>query len=192
MYCWSRFDEARNIDFHGYLWARPGGNLLVDPVPLSEHDHAHLRDLGGAAMVLITNSDHVRDAERIAADFGAELYGPAREREGFPIDCDHWLKEGDQVVMGMTVLEMRGSKTPGELALLVDGNTLFTGDLVRCHVGGTLTLLPDPKLTDRQAAIASVKRLLDYDGIEAVLVGDGWPVFRDGHARLRELVATLG
>jgi Metallo-beta-lactamase superfamily len=24
-----------------------------------------------------------------------------------------------------------------------------------------------------------------------VLVGDGWPVFRDGHDRLKELVATL-
>ncbi len=42
---WSRFDEARNIDFHSLLWVRPGGNVLVDPLPLSPHDEAHLAAL---------------------------------------------------------------------------------------------------------------------------------------------------
>ena len=30
LYQWSRFDEARNVDFHGTLWVRPGGNVLID------------------------------------------------------------------------------------------------------------------------------------------------------------------
>lgn len=191
LYCWSRFDEARDIDFHSYLWVRDGGNVAVDPLPLSEHDRTHLRSLGGVQTVVVTNSDHLRDAERLAAEFGARLCGPRAERATFGVECDRWLGEGDQLAPGATVLELDGSKTPGELALLLDATTLITGDLVRCHAGGTLTLLPDGKLRDRAAAIASVKRLLDYDGIEAVLVGDGWPVFRDGHARLRELVASL-
>lgn len=191
LFCWSRFDEARDIDFHSYLWVREGGNVLIDPLPLSEHDRQHLRQLGGVDSVILTSSDHLRDAERIAGDFGARMLGPRAEREGFPVECDEWLREGDQVALGMTVLEMRGSKTPGELALLIDLSTLVTGDLVRSHAGGSLTLLPEAKLTDRAAAVASVKRLLDYDRIEAVLVGDGWPVFRDGHARLHELVSAV-
>jgi hypothetical protein len=51
--------------------------------------------------------------------------------------------------------------------------------------------LPEQKLADRAAAIASVARLAEHD-VEAVLVGDGWPVFRDGSRALRELLSALG
>jgi hypothetical protein len=49
LFGWSRFDEARNLDFHSVLWVRPEGNVVVDPLPLSEHDTTHLRSLGGVA-----------------------------------------------------------------------------------------------------------------------------------------------
>ena len=52
-------------------------------------------------------------------------------------------------------------------------------------------MLPDPKLSDKAAACASVKRLAELPGIEAVLVGDGWPAFRDGGKLLRELAAAI-
>jgi hypothetical protein len=48
-------------------------------------------------------------------------------------------------------------------------------------------LLPEAKLADPAQAAASVRRLADIQTIEAVIVGDGWPVFRDGAARLRTL-----
>ena len=188
---WSRFDEARNIDFNSVLWVRAGGNVIVDPLPLSEHDAAHLKELGGAALIVITNSDHVRDAEKVAALTHAKLAGPRAEKDAFPIRCDFWLGEGDDPVPGVEVLEMRGSKTPGELVLVIEGHTLVCGDLVRSHQAGSLTLLPDGKLTDRVAAIDSARRLLDCTGVKAVLTGDGWPIFRDAHRALRELMASL-
>jgi hypothetical protein len=83
---------------------------------------------------------------------------------------------------------MHGSKTPGELALVLERTTLITGDLVRGHMGGKLNLLPDAKLTDRAQAIASVKRIVDEcPEIESVLVGDGWPTFHDGRRALTAL-----
>ena len=39
--------------------------------------------------------------------------------------------------------------------------------------------------------VESVRRLAALDTIEAVLVGDGWPVFRDGHRALSELARSL-
>ena len=84
-----------------------------------------------------------------------------------------------------------GSKTLGELALVLEGTTLVTGDLIRAHEGGRLCLLPDAKLTDSDAARSSVRRLAALPGIEAVLVGDGWPVFRHGAETLRELVDSF-
>ena len=191
LFGWSVFDEARNIDFHGLVWVRGTGNVVFDPVPMCDHDRRHLESLGAVAAVIITNSDHVRAAPEIAHRTGATLYGPAKERDGFPVHCDAWLDEGDEPVEGLAVLALHGSKTPGELALVIEGATLVTGDLVRAHDGGRLAMLPPAKLTDPNAAADSVRRLASLSGIEAVLPGDGWPVFRDGGACLGELAASL-
>ena len=189
LFGWSRFDESRNVDFCSVAWIRSGGNVLIDPLPMSEHDRAHLAALGGAALIIVTNSDHTRGAQSLAQQLRAKLYGPRAEQGSFPFPCEHWLGDGDEPVAGLRVLEMHGSKTPGELALVLERTTLITSDLVRGHMGGKLNLLPDTKLKDRAQAVASVKRVVDeYPQIETVLVGDGWPVFRDG----RRALAALG
>lgn len=189
LFGWSQFDEARNLDFHGVAWIRGNRNVLVDPMPMSQHDLAHLAALGGASLIVVTNSDHTRAATELAARFGAQLCGPAAEREAFPLACDHWLDDGEELVPGLIVRTLDGSKTPGELALVLEKTTLIAGDLIRGHVGGRLNLLPDAKLRDRAAAQASIARVLDeHPHIDAVLVGDGWPVFRDALPRLQELL----
>jgi hypothetical protein len=188
---WSEFNEDRNIDFHSVVWVRPEGNVVIDPLALSEHDEAHLRELGGVAWIVLTNSDHVRDSRKLAEETGAQLVGPFQEAGHFPLECARWLTDGDEVVPGMTALELEGSKTPGELALLLEGTTLITGDLVRAHVGGALCLLPEKKLSDRRKAIASVHRLTLLPEVGALLPGDGWPVFRDAKTLLKELLASL-
>lgn len=192
LYCWSAFDESRNLDFHSLLWTRAGGNVAIDPLPLSPHDRKHLDELGGVGLVVVTNSDHTRNAEWLARTYDARLAGPRAERDDFPLRCDLWLADGDEAAPGLRVVALEGSKTPGELALVLDGTTLITGDLVRAHEGGRLTTLPAAKLRDAAAAARSVKRLAALPGIDAVLVGDGWPIFRGAGAALRELAESLG
>ena len=191
LFAWSAFDEQRNIDFHSYLRVRADGSLLVDPLPLSEHDRAHLQQLGPAKYVLFTNSDHLRDGNAIATELGAVTIGPFAERDAFPFSCNQWVEEGDEPLPGLLVLELEGSKTPGELCLLLEQTTLITGDLIRSHQGGTLHLLPDKKLRDKYRAQESVRRLLDHPEIEAVLPGDGWPIFRGGHQAITDMVAAF-
>jgi glyoxylase-like metal-dependent hydrolase (beta-lactamase superfamily II) len=188
LFVWSQFDQPRNLDFHSLAWIHPRGNVLIDPLPMSEHDRAHLETLGGAASIVITNSDHTRAAQALAEQFHATLCGPRAERERFPFACTRWLGDGDEVVEGLRVFELGGSKTSGELALVLEGSTLITGDLVRCHVGGTLNLLPEAKLSDAAQARDSLARLVrTYPNIETVLVGDGWPLFSGGASQLRRL-----
>ncbi len=187
LFGWTQFNEERDLDFHSVLWVRTGGNVAIDPLPLTTHDRLHLERLGGVAWIVITNSDHVRAAAELAAATGARIAGPQAERETFPLRCDRWLGDGEEIVAGLKAYELHGSKTPGELALFLEPDTLITGDLVRCHRAGWLCLLPEARLQDPSAARASVERLLRLQCVEAVLVGDGWPVFRDGHERLREL-----
>lgn len=190
LFSWSAFDEARNLDFNGFAWVRKTGNVLIDPMPMTPHDFRHLESLGGASLIVVTNSDHTRHAEYLARELGAQLYGPVGEKGAF--SADSWIEDAQQIVPGLIAIQMNGSKTPGELALLLEETTLITGDLIRGHCGGKLNLLPDEKLRDKEAALDSVRRLLDFTKIDAVLVGDGWPIFYGGHARLGELVDQGG
>lgn len=192
LFCWSGFDRARNVDFNGYAWVRPGGNVLVDPMPMDTHDLHHLVGLGGAAWIVLTNSDHVRAAVELAAILGARVAGPAAEADTFPLRCDRWLADGDEVVPGLDVLALDGSKTPGELALLLEGTTLITGDLVRAHRAGGLMALPEGKLSDPAAAARSVARLAALSQVEVVLVGDGWPLLSGGRQALARLAQGMG
>ncbi len=191
LFGWSIFNEERNLDFHSVLWVRPEGNVLIDPLPLSAHDRAHLRTLGGAKHVVITNFDHIRASWLLAQENGAKLYGPAGDKDLIAFPCDFWLEDNEVIVPGLTAYRMAGSKTPGELALLLENDTLITGDLIRCHTGGDLCLLPDAKLQDKQQAIASLKRMAALPGINTVLPGDGWPLFNNGGDALRRLAAAL-
>src|SRR5690606_32958341 len=88
--CWSRFDPARNLDFNAWAWLRPGGTVLVDPLPLSDHDRAELEAAGPVSYVIVTNGDHVRAAPELVARYGAELIGPAGERGSLELACDRW------------------------------------------------------------------------------------------------------
>lgn len=191
LFGWSEFNPERNIDFHSVLWVREGGNVMIDPLPLSEHDHVHLQSLGGVEYIIITNSDHCRGAEQIAGDMGAKVFGPAEEESTFPLTCDRWLYDLDEVVPGLIAYRLDGSKTPGELALLLEKETLITGDLIRCHVAGELCMLPEAKLIDYHKAVHSVKQMAALPGIKAVLTGDGWPVFNHGSEALHRLARSM-
>ncbi|WP_290702354.1 MBL fold metallo-hydrolase [Amphritea sp.] len=191
LYCWTQFDEDRDIDFHSYLWVRDEGNVIFDPLPLTAHDEHHLKSLGSVSHIIISNSDHIRSAKVLAQQTGADIWGPAGEKSSFPINCTQWLSEGNNVIDGLDVYALNGSKTEGELAFIVEGKTLITGDLIRAHSGGKLCMIPDAKLQDVEQAKASVKRVASIKGIDAILTGDGWPVFRNGEQALLELIASI-
>jgi glyoxylase-like metal-dependent hydrolase (beta-lactamase superfamily II) len=191
LFTWSSYDETQGVDFNGFLWRREGGNVVVDPVPLGPPDERHLAELGGASRIVITNSSHVRAARELAAATGARVLGPAGERERFPIPCEGWLADGDEPFAGLVVRELQGSKTDGELALVLEDTTVVFGDLVRAHRAGALMFLRPEKLRDPAGAIASVRRVRTlHPRIEHVLVGDGWCAFRNGGTLLDEMLAA--
>ena len=191
LFCWSQFNEDRNIDFHSFVWVREGGNIVIDPLPLSKHDLEHLKSLGNIARIVISNSSHVRATAELLKSISANVAGPIAEKEGFPISCDHFLSDNEELVPGFKILELQGSKTPGELAFLIEDSTLITGDLIRSHKGNKLHLLPADKLVDASAVIESVKRLQSIETITSVLPGDGFHFFENGLAHLKNIALNL-
>lgn len=200
LWSWSLFNEERNLDFHSVFWRGPkaaatsafGGNVVIDPLPLSPHDLAHIGALGGVQQIIVTNSDHTRAAATLAAETGAVLWGPRLEPSCLALLGARALGDEVEFAPGLEVVELHGSKTPGELALIVEDDTLITGDLIRAQRPARLNLLPDAKLADRSRALESLRGLCGRARIEAVLVGDGWPIFRGGAAALSELLQELG
>ena len=123
---------------------------------MGEHDRAH--------------------AQALAAAFGAMLWSSRDEREAFPLVCARWLVDSDEPLPELRVHELQGSKTAGKLALLIDGTTLARADLVRRQIAVRANLLPETKLRDRVAALASAQHIVAArPRLDAVLVGDGWP-----------------
>lgn len=191
LFCWSQFDEDRNIDFHSYAWVHGDEVIVFDPLPLSEHDSKHLASLGKLSHIFITNSDHIRGAEALAKTSGATIWAPESEKDTFPLKGVNYLAAKKDIIEGLDSHVLFGSKTKGELAFIVEGNTLITGDLIRAHSGGKLCMLPVAKLENETLAVDSVKKLASIKGLHAILPGDGWPVFRNGTKVLSELVSSL-
>ena len=189
LFAWSIYDEGQQVDFNGLLWKREGGNVVVDPVPLADHDWKHLVELGGAAWIVVTNSSHVRAAREVAARTGAALLGPAGERESFPVPCGRWLADGDEPVPGLVVRELHGSKTDGELAL-VSSRTPPWYWRPRARAPRRCAHAAAPREASRPAraleSLCRFRRL--HPRIEHVLVGDGWCAFRNGGVLLDELL----
>jgi glyoxylase-like metal-dependent hydrolase (beta-lactamase superfamily II) len=208
LWSWSLFNEERNLDFHSVFWSRPAGNVVIDPLPFSVHDAAHVVQLGGIRDIILTNSDHARATARLLEERLLEegllrevslkspllggapirVWGPRLEPAFLEAVGARPLATEHSLGADLQVLELQGSKTPGELCLVIEGDTLVTGDLIRGQRAGRLNLLPDAKLSDKALAIGSLEALARLRNIEAVLVGDGWPLFRAGSAALLELL----
>jgi glyoxylase-like metal-dependent hydrolase (beta-lactamase superfamily II) len=201
LFSWSEFNAQRNIDFNSFFikgnpimnplnpfFDGKMGNVVIDPLPLSDHDKAHIRTLGGIDWIILSNSDHCRAAVEIAEEFKSYIAGPKAESADFPITVDRWLSDGD-VIQPLKVRELNGSKTPGELCFLY-GDILFTGDLIRAHKPGALMILPTPKLRDPLAAAKSIQNL-DSEGVDTILVGDGWHLFGGGAEAIKALSESL-
>jgi uncharacterized cupin superfamily protein/glyoxylase-like metal-dependent hydrolase (beta-lactamase superfamily II) len=140
LHLWSAFQPDRGIDFNGFFWIRPdGGNVLIDPLPLTDAETAFIRQKGGVRWILITNADHWRAADAVRVAFRAEVYAPAPDRARLERENrrpDQWYdgSGGLPAVLReeVQVLPIRGGKTPSEMAFYLKSlRALVFGDIVR-------------------------------------------------------------
>jgi glyoxylase-like metal-dependent hydrolase (beta-lactamase superfamily II) len=195
---WGVYQPDRHIDFNGFLWVRPGQNVLIDPMPLDPHHAAELSEAGGAQWIVVTNAEHLRAAPEIAEKFRARIVAPAEERPRLGNAAQrihHWFETAADLPVELRddveVFSIRGGKSPMEPALwLKPLCALYFGDVVRSHVSGALTLLPAPKLADRDAVVESLQPLGELP-VDVVLLGDGDSLFTGAREAFRAFLAAL-
>ncbi|MGE0143395.1 MAG: MBL fold metallo-hydrolase [Planctomycetota bacterium] len=181
---WSEYQPDRRIDFHGWLWRRADGNVAFDPLPLSDDGARWMEAAGGLRWILLTNADHLRASESLATRFGAKIFAPQPDRDRFgerARSIGGWFTGvadlPEPLAESLSVHWLRGGKSEFEAAFhLRPERAVLFGDAVRSHASGVLRLLPDDKLRDRARLIADLRSLRDLP-IEAILLGDGDPIF---------------
>ena len=179
VWSWSRWQPDRGLDFNGFFVETKEGNLVVDPVEPDDETLAELRERGVAA-VLVTNRDHERFTQTVAAATGAQVIASALDAPLLQHPVDRTVVPGE-VVFGWTVVGLDGFKTPGEIALYAQARrTAIVGDALWGAPAGALTLMPDAKLADPERAALSARTLRAYS-IDHLLVGDGACVFGNAH-----------
>jgi uncharacterized cupin superfamily protein/glyoxylase-like metal-dependent hydrolase (beta-lactamase superfamily II) len=186
MYCWSVFNDVRQIDFNGHLWVREGGNVLIDPVPMSDGDLEQFDALGGAKWIVVTNRDHEREADFFKQRTGAEVVAHVADAELLEVVVDKTVEDGGEVVAGLCAVHLPHGKSPGEIALYwSEQRLLLAGDLVVGAPVGKFSLLMDEKLQDPPKAALGLRKLLALD-FDAILVGDGHSIMTGARAALLE------
>ena len=179
------FDLRRQaVGLNGYAIRLDGCTVLVDPPAPGEDDWPSFDLVKPIAKIVLTNRDHIRDAELLRTRCAARLVAGADEVTQFaPIAIDEAVREGDLIAGALRVIHLPG-KSAGEIGLYFDpahhavssamGGILLLGDAIIGNPPGALSLIPEPKLDDPSKLKRSLRKLLDYD-FDVLLLCDGNP-----------------
>jgi glyoxylase-like metal-dependent hydrolase (beta-lactamase superfamily II) len=191
IFTWAWFSAPHGYDFNGHFVVWPGGNLCIDPVEATPEVLAELARRG-VARIVVTNRNHVRDANRVRSRTGARTAihpADAAYARGQEAEIDDSLQVGEQV--GPFTVVAAAGKSPGEVALhWPDRRVLVVGDVLIGNPPGQCGLLRDKVMDDPAQLRDSVRGLLRLD-FDALLVGDGAPITSGAKDRLRALVDTF-
>jgi glyoxylase-like metal-dependent hydrolase (beta-lactamase superfamily II) len=200
IFTWGSTYEDRPWDLNGYALALDGGSILIDPPAPEEKDWPKFEALRPVSRIVLTNRDHLRDAELFRQKFGARLVAGVNEVKQFmPVVIDETVREDDLIAGLLRVIHLPG-KSPGEIGLLLDseshpasrehGGILFLGDAIIGNPPGALGLIPEHKLDDPGLLRQSLRKLLNYQ-FNVLLFCDGRPVLNGGREAVDGFVRAL-
>jgi glyoxylase-like metal-dependent hydrolase (beta-lactamase superfamily II) len=186
---------------NGYAITLDKCTVLVDPPAPGEDDWSSFDVMKSIGKIVLTNRDHVRDAELFRTRFSAPLVAGADEvTQLAPIAIDETVHEGDLVAGALRVIHLPG-KSAGEIGLYFDpahhavsremGGILLLGDAIIGNPPGALSLIPEPKLDDSSSLKRSLRKLLDYD-FDALLLCDGQSLLSASKLKVVEFLNALG
>jgi glyoxylase-like metal-dependent hydrolase (beta-lactamase superfamily II) len=198
IFTWGSTYADRPWDLNGYAIALAGETVLVDPPAPVEGEWSRVST--PITTIVLTNRDHVRDAELFRTRYGAHVTAGKNELAQLaPLTIDVAVQEGDLISGALRVIELPG-KSPGEIGLYFDpahhaysreiGGIVLLGDAIIGNPPGALGLIPEPKLDDPQTLKRSLLKLLDYE-FDVLLLCDGRPVLRDAKRKVSEFLSTV-
>ena len=169
---WSRWQPGTPPE-HAYFIAADEGNIVVDPLPLSDSVAHEIAARGGVKWVVATGGGERRETAELAERFGAEVASPA----------------DGEAVGPLVALNIEGTRVP-EIALwLRRARAVIAGAAVRGEPVGALRMAPDDAFRDPRNAALSLRTLRAL-WPQHVLTTAGAPVFGNGYDALNACLAA--
>lgn len=173
---WSVWQPDRHMFFNSFFMQRADGNIVVDPLATTQEQLAFMRERGGARWIVITNRDHERNSRELSAALGAGIVTGKNEASLLSGSVDRTVVDGEEIVPGVTAIELEGGKTPGEIALNLSRKAAIVGDALWGDPAGSVRMPPDEKLIDPGKAALTLRKIWALR-LEVLLVGDGACLF---------------
>ena len=186
---WSWFSDEKGYDFNGHIIVSGAERVMIDPPPLSAEDEAWLQKQGPIACIVLTNRDHVREAEAYRKQFKTIVLAPELDAPLMEIKVDRTFKDGDLLPGGIKAIHVPDGKSPGESALFLDRGKgiLILGDALIGKTLGRLNLMPPEKYKDPSTAREGIRMLLNYT-FDSILLGDGASILTGGKRAVEEFL----
>lgn len=191
IYQWSWFSEEKGYDFNGHIIVSGAERVTIDPPPLSDADGEWSQKQGPIAGIILTNRDHVREAEAYRKQFKTIVLAPAQDAPLMGIKIDRTFKDGDHLPGGLKAIHIPDGKSPGESALFLDRGKgiLILGDALIGKPPGRLNLMPPEKYRDPSKAREGISVLLKQS-FDAILLGDGASILTGGKQAIEEFLRS--
>ena len=188
---WSWFSEEKQIDFNGHFLNVGEHRILVDPPPMTELDKTQVQHGDHLDYILLTNRDHIREAETFRNQFRCRVYVPEKDASEMSIVADHKFSDGELLPGGIWAIQLSDQKSPGESALFIQqgSGVLIVGDALWGKPAGSVSLLPADKYHDIEKAREGLRRLLKYN-FDTLLVGDGVSIMHGAKPVVEEALSS--
>ena len=191
IYSWSWFSDEKGYDFNGHFLVLGHDRIMIDPPPMTSADQEEISRQGPPTCILITNRDHVREAETLRNQFSCDLLIHEKDAPLIDIKADASYQGGDRLPGGLLAIHIPANKSPGETAFLLEQHNgiLFLGDALISHPAGTLNLMKPEKYADVAKAKEGIGVLLGYR-FESVFVGDGVSILTEDKNAVEALLKS--
>ncbi len=191
LYTWSIFNEEKQLNFNGLYLKTAHRFILIDPPPMSPEEIEVVESLGIPRRIYLTNKHHIRASAEHRERWESKIYVHEDDASLMEIKVDGTFSDGELLMDELEAVRIPDAKTPGECAFYWAKNSaLIIGDAVIGKPPGQLSMLPDAKFKDPQAARQglSVLRGLKFD---MLLVGDGESILKRGKEVLEEFLNRI-
>lgn len=183
---WQVYDSSVKSDLFSTAAETDGRLYFIDPTPLHPDSLAEVTSDRSVAGILVTNSNHPRDAGRFAEKFQVPLFAACAMPELGEITIVS-IKAGE-IAPGLSAIPLPGAAT-GELAFHFadDGGTVVLGDALINFEPDGFALLPVKYCTNQKVMKRSLRQLLDWR-FERLLFAHGLPILSSARERLETLL----
>lgn len=181
---WHLLDDRIGSESDAYAVADADGAVLIDPLPLEEHE---MEKLGKVSAICLTAACHQRSAWRYRRAFGAKVYAP-EDCAQMDEEPDVRFADGDRLPGGLTAIYTPGPEAH-HFAFLRKRrpSTLFCADLLGNEGDKGLDFIPLAYHDDPEATIDSTRHLLDFD-FSVLCLDHGTPITKRPKAAIRKLL----